>query len=710
MKKLFNSRFLFILFSSVVVLILLVLGAFYLFDESDDVFVKSGYVLNPLSATTEKYFFDENVGYKENLSSMIEFKDVDKNVVTILKDSFIHYLDNSMSFLKNGAILDLDSVNGDKAVAFYNITNDSIIEKKDNNYVIESANGDIKLNNFIGRISDDKYIVVGDLNLKMAGNSTMIKGDYFEIVYVEEGIINIENKNVKYQVTAEDTLIHIGNDKVIDFGDKKLTVNGEDIMSITSITIDGNENIEIVPKAPEEDGNGGGGTGTGDGTGSGSGDGSGTGTGDGTGSGSGDGSGTGTGDGTGSGSGDGSGTGTGDGTGSGDGSGSGSGGEGTDGGDGTGEGGGSGSGSGGTGNEGVDGEETDELKVSLKDWNASSTRIDVTFDIINASEEDIFMLQVINLNSGRTVDMTAEVITDESIPVERLTPNTKYLFKVVNGKDKNTYFQKILETTGFGVELEKVDATQTSLAFKVNVGEDTDIKTASLKLYEFDEEQGKLVPVTVTYTDSSGKEVQEMKECLISGEENINDCEFTGLVHNTIYTAVLEDFRTDEGKYNDIYNITMSTMTLKEEPKVDKLIYDKNIDNGIFSLSLKGITDTDNAITNYTYRIFQRVQEENENGEVVVKEFEVDRFSNTNAALEEVKVGDGGKLEEDTNYYFDVVIEWFDNEKYVEYVSPRSEIFTMESTPYIEIVENIVGYDSFVATIYLKFLRLVKLL
>ena len=58
MKKLFNSRFLFILASSLFVLILLTVGAFYLFEDEDDTFVKSGYVLNPLSSTVEKYFFD----------------------------------------------------------------------------------------------------------------------------------------------------------------------------------------------------------------------------------------------------------------------------------------------------------------------------------------------------------------------------------------------------------------------------------------------------------------------------------------------------------------------------------------------------------------------------------------------------------------------------------------------------------------------------
>ena len=147
---------------------------------------------------------------------MVEFTDVDDKTVSVLRDSFLHYLDDSLSFLKRGAILDLSSVSGSKAVSFYNITSESIIEKKDTNYVISSKNGDIVLKDFIGRISDNKYIVVGDLNLKMAGNSTTVEGEYFEIVYVEEGIVNIENKNVKYQVAADNTLIYVGNDKVID--------------------------------------------------------------------------------------------------------------------------------------------------------------------------------------------------------------------------------------------------------------------------------------------------------------------------------------------------------------------------------------------------------------------------------------------------------------------------------------------------------------
>ena len=639
MKKLFNGRFLLILASSLVVLLLLTVGAFYLFDDEDDVFVKSGYVLNPLSSTTEKYFFNENVGYRENLSSMIEFTDVDANTVSILKDSFVHYLDESLSFLKDGAILDLDSLKGDKVVSFYNITNESIIEKNDSGYIIGSANGDIKLNNFVGRISDDKYIVVGDLNLKIAGNDKTIKGEYFEIVYVEEGIVNVENKNVKYQVTADDTFIYVGNDKVIDLGDKKITVNGKDLMSITSITIDGDENIEIVPKPNGTSG----GSGTGGGSGSG-----------------------GTGDGTGSGGGSGSG-GTGDGTGS--------------------------------GGDNVDIENPDSVIISLKNVNIGSTNINVTFDVVNAKENDIYKLQVVNLNSGKTVDMVAEVLADVEIQVNLLTPSTKYLFMVINEKDNAKYFQKVLETTGFGIKLEKSYATDSSLAYKVTVEEGTDITNAKLSLYKFNEETMQNEIVTTSYVDSNTGEVKTVEKItylstLKDNLEGVHEVVYDGLDSNTIYTAVLDEFSVASSNFKDIYNITLTSLTLKQIPKFSEMTITKDVGAGSFDLSLGTVTDPDNAIVGYTYMIYNKIDDS----------MAIEPIVQTNASPISVKVGDGkNQLQNSTNYYYKVVIEYFDNEKYIEYITSDSIIFMMGDEPYITVVPNeeLITHEQIGATIYL---------
>ncbi len=641
MKKLLSGKFLFILAACLLVLIGLGVGAFFLFDDADAKFIKSGYVLNPLSEASEKYFFEKDTGYRQNLSSMVEFVDIDKKEVSILADSFLHYNDESMSFLKNGAILDLNSIDGNEAVKFYNISNASVIEKDGNKYLIKSRNGDIVIENFIGRINENKYIIAGDLQLKLTGNNNTIEGSYFEIVYVEEGVVNIENKDVKYQVMAEGTNVRVGKDIIIELGDKKIVSDDEDIMSLTAITIDGNENIEIIPNPEVEEKP------------------------------------------------DGEGNGTGGGNGDGDGTGTGTNGEG-----------GAGEGQGGTGQQGNKPvENVKEIIVTLKDAKIGSTNINVTFDIQNAKEQDNFSLQVINLSTGRTVDMVASVIPDAEIKVNLLSPNTKYLFTVVNNHDSNKYFQKIFETSGFGIKLEKAYATEESLAYKVTIDSGTDITNAKLTLYQYNEETKQNEVVTTSYYDSEKQETVEIPKItnLSSTEGNIEgeyEIIYDGLESDTIYTAVLDEFSVASSNFKDIYNITLTSMTLKKTPTFTKMSPVENPGAGSFELSLGEVKDPDNAIQKYTYIIYNKYNDE----------IAIDPVVKTNASPLVVKIGNGeGQLSNDTNYYYKVIIEYFDNEKYIEYITSQSINFMMGSDPFITVAPNDdeISYDSIGGTIYL---------
>lgn len=644
MKKLFNTKFLFILASSITVLIGLTFGALYLFDKSDDTFIKSGYVLNPLSEKVEKYYFDKDTEYRTNLSSMVEFTDVDKIEVTILQDSFIHYLDNSLSFLKNGAILDLDSVKGTGTVALYNITNKSIINRKGNGYVIENSGNDIELNNFMGRISDNKYIVVGKVKAKIPGNETLIEGDYFEIVYIEDGIVNIENKDVKYQVAADETILYVGN-LTIDLGDKKISLDETDIMSLTAITINGDENIEIIPKAPEKDEDDK--------------------------------------DRDGDNNQNQPGNQAGNQTGDGQGNGGGTGGDGDN----------QGGNEPGTVNSG---EKIDDIIVSLKDATVGSTSVSVVFDIMNETEEDRFMLKITNLDTGRTVDIVAEVLPDVEINANLLSPRTKYLFTVVNEKDSGKYFQKIFETNDFGISLTRAYATSSELGYKVNVDSNTDITNAKLSLYKFNETTMKNEIVKTSYYDNEDGETKYIDKVVwLKDIDTSKEVVFDGLDSNTIYTAVLDEFSVESSNFKDVYNITLTSMTLKKSPTFSDMKANKDMSTGSFKLSLGNIIDEDNAITGYTYLVYEHDNLDNTAIAPITK---------TNASPIEIKIGDEeNQLKNDTNYFYKVVIEYFDNEKYVEYTTSDRINFVMGSDPYITVVpdDELISYNAIAATIYL---------
>ena len=621
MKKLLDNKFLFIVALSTVVLMILGVLAFYLFDDSDDVFIKSGYVLNPLSAKSEKFFFDANTSYHENLSSMVVFDDTDKNEVSVFKESFVHYMDNSLSFLKNGAILDLDSIKGKEAVKFYNITSKSMINKKNDEYVIENSGADIILKDFIGRISDNKYVVVGSLEAKIPGNDKNINGDYFEIVYADEGVINIENKDVKFQVMAEGSYIYVGN-VVIDLGNKKITKDNDDVMSITAITISGNENIDIIPKAEDkEDDNGSNGNNTNnqpinqDNTGENP----------------------------------------------------------------------SGTEDGGNGGEGgqTDVVATEPLTVQLSDSSIGSTNITVTFDVDNYMDDDILTLKVTNLDTGRTVNKFDDIHTGEEIRVNLLSPDTKYLFSVVNEKDESKYYQKILKTNDFGINFLQSYVTDSEIGYKVIIDEDSEITDARITLKKFNEDVNEN-EIVGTY------HLRDMMPVEAGEHDGII---FSGLDSDTIYTASVDNFSFATTMFNDIYNISLTSLTLKKSPTFGEMKKEVNNDN--FKLYLDSVIDTDNAITSYSYYVYESSNPQRPFIDPIVK---------TNASAVTINIGEGvNELRYDVNYFYKVAIEYYDNQKYVEYVMDGQLNLYKGSDPYITITKNedLVSYNQIGATIYL---------
>ena len=189
-----DKSFWIILVISIITLVALVIGVIFLTRENSREFYSAGYIINSTASKSDKYYFSDKTIYKENVFNEYVFKDVDDKEVSASKDNFIHYLDNSLSFMKNGVILDLDNFN-QNIVPYYNITDKSIIKYNNGAYYIENADKTLVFGNFLGRITDNKYIVVGnDISVKLSGNNDAVKGNYFEILFIENGIVKIENQ------------------------------------------------------------------------------------------------------------------------------------------------------------------------------------------------------------------------------------------------------------------------------------------------------------------------------------------------------------------------------------------------------------------------------------------------------------------------------------------------------------------------------------
>lgn len=430
MKKIMSDKsFWLILSISILSLIALTIGVIFLTRQNAKEFYSAGYIINSNATKSDKYYFDENTVYKENIFNEYVFTDVDNNEVNTTKDNFIHYLDNSLSFMKNGVILDLDNFN-ENIAPYYNITDRSIVKYNNGGYYIETSDKTLVFGNFLGRITDDKYIVVGnDISVKLAGNDDIVKGDYFEILFVENGIVKIENQEGSYQTISDGTIVYVGDDIKINLGDKSVNYGDKTRLSLSELTIDGNENIDIIPegvvdKEKEENSsnNDGGGQEGNNGTGN-----------------------------------DNEQSAEEDGT-------------------------------------TVEGETTTvlrkEVSVNLieasSDINSISTKFQV-IDTANAIKGNL-VLTLVNTTTGETVYSKLLVNTPEeqSVIINSLPSGCNYVMTIVdeNNEESVQYFQKSFRTNNLNLRLKREMVTETTLSYSLDFGINSDIVSANITLYD----------------------------------------------------------------------------------------------------------------------------------------------------------------------------------------------------------------------------------
>ncbi len=619
MFKFIKNKFLFIVLISVATLLLLVVGAISLYKDPSLIFESDGYIIETTTKTSNQYYFTANTKYKENVDDKITFSDQESNKVTVDPASFVHYSNGSIAFLQRGAIVDLSEIHS-PMISYYNITSQNLITYDNGQYVVSSNGRKIAMESFIGRINDSKYIIAGkNLSLKVPTEEERISGDYFEISFIEGGIVKIDNSEKSYQVTAQESYIYVGDNITISLGDGKIFYDGEAKMLLSQITINGDENIDL--DIEKETSTGGGGTGSG-GTG-GSGDGSVTGE-DGTGDGE-------TGTGLENGTGTGTGTGTGNGT--------------SDGGNDT----------------------TDSLQIELIEAEVSSTTLNLSLQLNNASlATGPVTAYLTNVSTGDKQTKSIELVNGTfQLNYESLVPATEYTLSIVEnsiGSEKQ-YFQKTFKTKDLGLTLEKVYATDDSLSYKIIFDENTDVTKVHISIYDNNGTNTNISPSDFT----------------VSKDDINNVVTFTGLKSNTSHSVSIDAVWINNAAYYNTYNINRIDTTLKKTPEISGVDVDANAEEVKFTIKLNDVDDPDSSIVSYIYNIYlaDDVSLDNANPQIqysVVK-------SDTDALV--LNLNEIDELKTGVDYRCKIVAQYYDNEMIREVSTDYSGNFLIKSKPNI---------------------------
>lgn len=648
MFKFIKNKFLFIVMISVITLVLLVVGAVTLYKDESLSFNSDGYILSTTTKKNAKYYFSANTKYKDNADDMVAFKDNKSKSVAVDPASFVHYSDGSIGYLKQGALVNLGEINS-SIISYYNVSRNNLIKYDKNKYVLTSNEEDINVNAFVGRISDNKYIIAGsNLSLEVPNNNNKITGNYFEVLFIENGVVKIDNEDNSYQVTAQNSYIYVGNNIIINLGNEKIYYDGSAKMLLSQITINGDENINL-DVVDNSNAGGGEGDGNGDGTGT-----------------SGDGNGS-----------DGENT-------------TGGNGENGEAGEGTGEE--SENEENNQAEQGQQGENgnvqkgSDSAKIEMISADVSSTMIDVSMQLNNASYisgELVAQLTNVLSNSKEEPVSIPAVNGTFRITKKALMPDTEYTLTIVETTKNNNkqYFQKTFKTKKLGISLEKQYSTENSLSYGVIFDEDTDVSRVRVSIYD----------------NNGSNENIETNEYIVE-KGNINPTiEFTGLNSNTSYSVSIDTVWIDNTAYSNVYTINRIDTTLKKTPVISDINVKANAEEVKFNIKLNSIYDPDGGIVSYIYKIYEADTIGLEDTEPNV----VYSLTKNDSDAIELNLNEIDSLKTGVDYRCKIFAQYNDNEMIREVESDYSVNFLIKSKPNVTFVQDKATMNSVSGTITL---------
>lgn len=625
--------------------------------ENQKVFQDSGYILQSVSGVNEtqnveRYYFNSQEKYKEKYEQKVIFKNTeDEEVVTNL-DNFIHYSNGSVSAFSNGVLLNLDDIEQDP-IRYYNISANRVLSKDGTSYKIKNLNQELVFNHVIWKISDQKYIILGE-EIKLVfddGTEKIIQG-YVELEYLDNEIIKIYNQEVTYQTISSKAYIDLPNEIRINLGTKIVSKQNSNKMSLDNMVIDSDDNVTIanieevteeVAETNEQE------TAQEEGT--------------------------------------------------------------------NGETGGQSSTgqvsneqqtiinnssqtiTNGEISKPADKENEEDINDEDDDKNTTvnedeniiddeiGTSVQTTktpvfkvtnFEVnaigvdatINIEDEDNTIISdttvnILDNSTGKTVYQYTEPfgVYSIDISVSTLVPDHEYtlvaeaVYKIDEMEYTRNFIYKIFRTSTIGINIEKDVFTSNSLGIAVNINKDANIKSAEIVL-----------------SDAEGNRLQSQtvlkKSALTADQKEI--IEFMNLKSNTNYTISVTNVLYDGQIITNGFRLNTTFTTLKQKPEISGTEYEINKRDGNFVLKLKNIEDPDKGIQSYQFQIFDtRITDSEEPVKVV------------DSKEPEIKLAiDEDIIHRNVGYTFKVVAIFEDNEKTCEYESEYSQVFKMDGVEF----------------------------
>ncbi len=270
-------------------------------------------------------------------------------------------------------------------------------------------------------------------------------------------------------------------------------------------------------------------------------------------------------------------------------------------------------------------------------------------------------IKIVENATNKTVYQEESLDSNIMISVADLKPDKEYTliveapYKIDDVDYDRTFVSKIFRTKSIGLTLEKDYSKADGVA--VTVTKETYSSVGSVKVRLFSSDGNILDERTVPMNDPKEYSV-----------------EFDGLESNTSYTVLLDEILVDGVTVEDGYSQKISVMTLKKAPKIGDLKYAIDKRTSSIKMSPTGVIDYDSGVRSYRYEVYDVRNAEVDSSPVTV----LNKNDSTDVSL----YVDGTKIERWVPYTYRLIVEFYDNEKIVEYTKDLGSTMQLDGVEF----------------------------
>jgi hypothetical protein len=272
-------------------------------------------------------------------------------------------------------------------------------------------------------------------------------------------------------------------------------------------------------------------------------------------------------------------------------------------------------------------------------------------------------VKIIENQTNKAVFEETAIMGDTQVLISYadLKPDTEYTitakstYKMEDEEYERIFVSKIFRTEDIGVTFEKTFATERSLTFELT--KEKYSKVSSLKM---------------ELLDAAGNQVNYAIVSFSSGYTQY--VEFSGLTSDTAYTVKMSEILSEGVIVKEGYSQIDVVKTLKAKPQIGNLTYEIDKKLAAFHLNVSSVQDTNYGIQNYRYEVYDARTDIATSEPIVVLSRE--KLSGVTVNVDDVK------LQRGVTYTYLLVLEFFDNEKVVEYSKELGDTMTLEGVQF----------------------------